>query len=92
MATDNRNTNGYSSLSDDTQRDMGAKGGPTTTLGNPDDNHNISHPYSDDTLTQLAAASTQNKNNKNKDQQSENIGKEDENILSVNDEDITSKD
>ncbi len=40
---------------------MGAKGGPTTSLGTPDDNHNISHPYSSDTQTQLAAASTQKK-------------------------------
>lgn len=89
MSTD-KNTNGYSSLSDDTQRDMGAKGGPTTTLGNPDDNHNISHPYSSDTLTQLAAASTQNKNNKNKNQAANNTTKNEDNIL--RDDDIISKD
>lgn len=94
----NENKNGYSALSDDTERDMGAKGGPTTTLGNPDNNHNISHPYSSDTQTQLAAASTQNKNNSNKNEkQSEvesdnDISEDNSNILSERDEDIMSKD
>ena len=61
MATSKTDSNGYSNLGSDSERDMGAKGGPATTLGNPDDNHGISHPYSSDTQTQLAAASTQKK-------------------------------
>ncbi len=90
MALENKND--YSSPSGDTERDAAAKGGPTTSLGIPDDKHGISHPYSSDTQTQLAAASTQNKNN-NKDQQSvSNINEDDENILSEDDDDIISKD
>ena len=58
-------SNGYSDLDNDVERDMGAKGGPTTTLGKPDDNHEISHPYNDDIQTQLAAKSTANKKQNN---------------------------
>ena len=72
----NENKNGYSALSDDTERDMGAKGGPTTTLGTPDANHNISHPYSSDTQTQLAAASTK----ENTEEEKEEIRKQAESV------------
>lgn len=51
---------GFSTVNADEERDMGAKGGPTTSLGNPDNAHGISHPYSDDIQTQLAAKSTEN--------------------------------
>jgi len=51
----------YSPLNADEQRDMGAKGGPSTSLGIPDDKHGISQPYNEDTQTQLAAKSTENK-------------------------------
>lgn len=61
MPTDNNNTNGYSSKNADEERDMGAKGGPTTSLGNPDDKHGVSAPYDSDIQTQLAAKSTANK-------------------------------
>ena len=56
---------GYSTVNPDEERDMGAKGGPTTGLGNPDGAHGISHPYNEDTQTQLAAKSTENKNQNN---------------------------
>ncbi len=69
-------SNGYSDLKDDVERDMGAKGGPTTSLGKPDDNHNISHPYSDDTQTQLAALS----NKKNTEEEKEEIRKQAEDV------------
>ena len=52
---------GYSTVNPDEERDMAAKGGPTTTLGIPDDAHGISHPYDEDIQTQLAAKSTANK-------------------------------
>ena len=58
--------NAYSTVNADEQRDMGAKGGPSTSLGIPDDKHGISHPYDEDTQTQLAAKSTENKNNNSK--------------------------
>ena len=41
---------------------MAAKGGPMTAPGNPDNKHGISQPYNEDTQTQLAAKSTENKN------------------------------
>jgi len=40
---------------------MAAKGGPTTSLGQPDDKHSVSAPYDEDTQTQLAAKSTEKK-------------------------------
>jgi hypothetical protein len=54
---------GFSSVNSDEERDMGAKGGPTTSLGTADDKHDIPHPYDDDIQTQLAAKSTKNKKN-----------------------------
>ncbi|HEX5150168.1 MAG TPA: hypothetical protein VFW07_01900 [Parafilimonas sp.] len=56
---------GYSTVNADEERDMGAKGGPTTSLGIADDAHDVPHPYDDDMQTQLAAKSTENKKNEN---------------------------
>lgn len=67
MPTENTDSNGFAAGSTDTQTDMGAKGGPTTTLGNPDANHDISHPYNDDIQTQLAAGSHKKKKTDNED-------------------------
>ncbi len=66
MAYDRKDPNEYSNLSDDIQRDLAAKEGPSEPLGNADDNHNIPHPYNDDIQTQLAAKSTANKKQVNK--------------------------
>ena len=63
MAT-SKTDNGLFKYSADKERDMAAKGGPTTDLGIPDHKHGISHPYNEDTQTQLAAKSTENKNEK----------------------------
>ena len=52
---------GYAAVNSDEERDLAAKGGPTTGQGIPDGKHGISHPYDADTQTQLAALSTQNK-------------------------------
>ena len=52
---------GYSTVNPDEERDMAAKGGPTTSLGNADNAHDVPHPYDEDTQTQLAAKSTQKK-------------------------------
>lgn len=66
MANNKKDQGAYSTVNPDEERDMGAKGGPSTTLGIPDDAHGISHPYDEDTQTQLAAKSTKNKkDNKN---------------------------
>ena len=64
MANDKTDQGAYSTVNPDEERDMAAKGGPTTSLGIPDGTHGISHPYDADTQTQLAAKSTENKNNK----------------------------
>jgi hypothetical protein len=50
--TDNNN---FSTQGNDQQRDLSAKGGPTSGLGSPDAKHHISKPYSEDIQTQLAA-------------------------------------
>jgi hypothetical protein len=62
MANTRKDQNAYSTVNGDEERDMAAKGGPTTTLGIADDKHGISHPYDEDIQTQLAAKSTENKN------------------------------
>lgn len=64
MANDRKDQQAYSTVNPDEERDMGAKGGPTTSLGIPNDAHGISHPYDADTQTQLAAKSTEKKNEK----------------------------
>ena len=61
MTSDRKDTNEYSGINADEERDMGAKGGPTTSLGIADDAHDVSHPYDEDIQTQLAAKSTQNR-------------------------------
>jgi len=53
---------GYATSNPDEERDMGAKGGPTISLGQPDDRHTAAKPYEEDTQTQLAAKSTEKKN------------------------------
>ena len=46
---------GFSTENPDQQRDMAAKGGPTTTLGKADDEHAIPTPATSDTQTQITA-------------------------------------
>ncbi|HVV05585.1 MAG TPA: hypothetical protein VHC96_15245 [Puia sp.] len=46
---------GFSTSNADEERDMGAKGGPSTSLGSPDDKHGISAPYNSDLQAQIAA-------------------------------------
>ncbi len=71
MPDTSKDQQSYSTVNPDEERDMGAKGGPSTTLGIPNDAHGISHPYDEDIQTQLAAKSTENKN--------KNVNKEDNN-------------
>jgi len=66
MADKKTGQRGYSTVNADEERDIGAKGGPTTSLGIADDAHDIPHPYDEDTQTQLAAKSTENKNRSEK--------------------------
>jgi len=62
--TDN---SGFSTNNADEERDMGAKGGPTTSLGRPDDKHGIPAPYDSDLQTQIVA---KGKSKKKKEQKS----------------------
>ena len=66
MSNPKTDNNNYGQRGNDQERDLGAKGGPTSGLGNPDAKHSISRPYDEDIQTQLAA---KNKNKrKNTDQ------------------------
>lgn len=46
---------------------MGSKGGPTTSLGIPDDKHGISAPYDSDLTTQMAVKGKKHKDKKDQD-------------------------
>ena len=61
MADKKTDQQGYSTVNADEERDMGAKGGPTTSLGTAGNAQDVPHPYDDDIQTQLAAKSTENK-------------------------------
>jgi hypothetical protein len=58
--TDN---NGNGSISNAQKGDLAAKGGPAAGLGNADDNHRISKPYTD-TQTRIAAKGRKTKKKK----------------------------
>lgn len=63
---DKKDSNEYSTLSNDIQRDLAAKEGPSEPLGDANyDPDTINQPYNADIQTQLAAKSTEKKN-KNK--------------------------
>ena len=55
---------GFSTNNSDEQRDMGAKGGPSTELGMPDSKHGISAPYDEDLTTQMAVKGKNNHKDK----------------------------
>jgi hypothetical protein len=46
---------GFSTSNADQERDMGAKGGPSTSTGMPDDKHGNAAPYDSDLQAQIAA-------------------------------------
>jgi len=64
MANPKTDNQGFITTDADKERDLAAKGGPMTGLGQPDDEHEISAPYNEDTQTQLAAKSTEKKKKK----------------------------
>ncbi len=55
MPNEKTDSLGFSTENPDMQRDMAAKGGPTTTLGKADDEHAVPTPVSSDTQTQITA-------------------------------------
>jgi len=61
MSNKKTDKRGYSTVNPDEERDMAAKGGPTSSLGISDDAHDVPHPYDEDTQTQLEAKSAKKK-------------------------------
>jgi hypothetical protein len=59
--TDNK---GFASSEADQERDMAAKGGPSTSLGKADDKHRVVAPYDEDLQTQIAAKGGKHKKDK----------------------------
>ena len=55
MPNEKTDSLGFSTENSDQQRDMAAKGGPTTTLGKADDKHVASTTATSDTQTEIAA-------------------------------------
>jgi hypothetical protein len=58
---------GFSTSNADEERDMGAKGGPSTSLGRSDDKHGINMPYDSDLQTQIAAKGKKEKDKTKRD-------------------------
>jgi hypothetical protein len=48
-------SNDYGPQNNDSERDLGSKGGPGSGPGIPDNKHGISKPYDEDLQTQIAA-------------------------------------
>ena len=55
MPNSKTDSKGFSTENADTERDNGAKGGPSIGAGIPDSHHGISRPYDEDLQTQIAA-------------------------------------
>ncbi|MFL5744193.1 MAG: hypothetical protein ACJ751_05975 [Niastella sp.] len=67
MPNEKSDRKGFASSEADQERDMAAKGGPSTSLGKADDKHRIVKPYDEDLQTQMAAKGKHKKeNNPNK--------------------------
>ena len=64
---------GFSTSNADEERDLGAKGGPSTGMGIPDDKHGIAKPYSSDTQTQIAAKGGKRDKDKDKQQRRDSL-------------------
>lgn len=64
MPNPKTDSGGFSTDNEDRNRDMGSKGGPSTTLGSPDDHHGVSAPYDSDLQAQIAAKGHKKDNEK----------------------------
>ncbi len=53
MPNEKTDSLGFSTENADQQRDMAAKGGPTTTLGKANDKHTAAKPATEDTQTKI---------------------------------------
>jgi hypothetical protein len=64
MPNEKTDSRGFASNEPDQERDLAAKGGPTTGLGKADDKHGVVAPYDGDLQTQIAAKGKHKKENK----------------------------
>jgi hypothetical protein len=64
MPNEKTDSKGFASNKADQERDMAAKGGPSTSLGKADGKHRVSSPYNEDLQTQIAAKSKHKKNDR----------------------------
>lgn len=55
MPNPKSDSQGFSTSNADQERDLGAKGGPTTSVGRADDQHAVARPYDHDMQTQIVA-------------------------------------
>lgn len=55
MPNEKTDNQGFSTINQDLERDIAAKGGPMTGPGNADNKHGVSKPYEEDTQAQIAA-------------------------------------
>ena len=62
MPNEKTDRTGFNTENGDQERDAGAKGGPSTSLGIPDNKHGISAPYDADLQTQITAKGHKEKN------------------------------
>ena len=62
MPNEKTDRKGFASNEADQERDMAAKGGPSTSLGKADDKHRVIKPYDEDLQTQIAAKGKHKKN------------------------------
>ena len=74
MPNEKTDSLGFVTENADQQRDMAAKGGPTTTLGKADDKHVAPTSTSSDTQTQIAAESNDNKTDQSTDMDTDEEG------------------
>ena len=74
MPNEKTDSLGFSTENSDQQRDMAAKGGPTTTLGKADDKHIAPTSGSSDTQTQITSESKENKTDKALDMDTDDEG------------------
>ena len=73
MPNEKTDRKGFASNEPDKERDMAAKGGPSTSMGNPDDRHGISSPLNEDLQTQIAVKGKGNKKQSENQQNDKNI-------------------
>jgi hypothetical protein len=62
MPNEKTDRKGFASREADQERDMAAKGGPSTSLGKADNKHRVASPYSENPQTKIAAKGKHKKN------------------------------